>query len=172
ARPAGEKRLKEWTWEQNPFVGTRSFQGLKLMMLLLENWDIKDSNNEIIQTQGTNKLRYVISDLGATFGKTGGLPVLWTITRSRNNPEDYEKARFVEGVEGEFLKFRYEGKKKSIFDDITVAQARWLAGWLSRLSRSQIRDAFRAANYSSDEVATLTDAVLDRIEQLRTVRRR
>ncbi len=25
------------------------------MMLLLENWDIKDSNNEIIQVKGTNK---------------------------------------------------------------------------------------------------------------------
>lgn len=172
ARPESEKRLDEWKWEENPFVGTRQFQGLKIMMLLIENWDIKDSNNQIIQVKGTNKLRYVISDLGATFGKTGGLPILWTITRSRNNPEDYEKARFVEGVKGDFVKFRYSGKKKGIFDDITVAQARWFGSWLSRLSRAQIRDAFRAANYSAEEVGTLTDAVLDRIEQLRRVKRR
>jgi hypothetical protein len=172
ARPDGEKRLDEWKWEENPFVGTRQFQGLKIMMLLLENWDIKDSNNQIIQVKGTNKLRYVISDLGATFGKTGGLPVLWTITRSRNNPEDYEKARFVEDVKGDLVKFRYSGKMKGIFDDITVEQARWLGSWLSRLSRAQIRDAFRAANYSNEEVGILSDAVLDRIEQLRTVRRR
>jgi hypothetical protein len=172
ARPNVEKRLDEWKWEENPFAGTRQFQGLKIMMMLLENWDIKDSNNQIILVKGTNKLRYVISDLGATFGKTGGLPVLWTITRSRNNPEDYEKARFIEGVKGDFVKFRYNGKKKDIFEDITVAQARWLGSWLSRLSRAQIRDAFRAANYSNEEVGILSDAVLDRIEQLRTVRRR
>ncbi len=171
ARPAFEKRLDEWKWEENPFLGRREFQGLKVMMLLLENWDIKDSNNEIVHARPTSRLRYVVSDLGATFGKTGGLPVLWTITRSRNNPDDYEKAKFVEGVKGNIVKFRYSGKKKGIFDDITVADARWLGGWLSRLSRSQIRDAFRAANYNQEEVNTLTDAVLDRIEQLRSLRR-
>ncbi len=171
-RPASEKRFDEWKWEQNPFRGRREFQGLKIMMLFLENWDIKDSNNEIIQVKGTNRLRYVVSDLGATFGKTGGgLPLIWNITRSRNNPEDYEKAKFVEGVEGNFVKFRYSGKKKKIFDDITIAQARWLGGWLSRLGKGQIRDAFRAANYNAEEMETLTDAVVDRIEQLRTVRR-
>lgn len=172
ARPASEKRVGEWKWEQNPFVGKRPFQGLKIMMLFLENWDIKDSNNEIVQLKGTSKLRYVVSDLGATFGKTGGLPILWTITRSRNNPEDFEKAKFVEGVEGNRVKFRYKGKMGDIFEDITVADAQWLSGWLSRLSRSQIRDAFRAANYNSEETAILTQAVVNRIAQLRTVRRR
>jgi hypothetical protein len=172
ARPDGEKRLDEWKWEGNPFVGSRQFQGLKIMMLLLENWDIKDSNNEIIQVKVTDRQRYVISDLGATFGKTGGLPLLWTITRSRNNPEDYEKAKFVEGVEGDYVKFRYSGKKKGIFENITVAQVRWLEGFLSRLSSRQIRDAFRAANYSNEEVGILSNAVLDRIEQLRLVKRR
>ena len=171
ARPAGEKRLDEWQWEANPLVRTRPFQGLKVMMLLLENWDIKDSNNEIIQVKGTNKLRYVVSDLGATFGKTGGLPILWSITRSRNKPEDYEKAKFVGGVEGNRVEFRYSGKKKDIFENITVADARWLGGLLSRLSRAQIRDAFLAANYNREEVETLSEAVLDRIEQLRRVRR-
>jgi len=172
ARPASEKRVGEWKWEQNPFVGKPQFQGLKLMMLFLENWDIKDLNNEIVQVKGTSKLRYVVSDLGATFGKTGGLPILWTITRSRNNPEDFEKAKFVEGVEGNRVKFRYKGKMGDIFEDITVADARWLSGWLSRLSRSQIRDAFRAANYNSEETTILTQAVVNRIAQLRTVRRR
>lgn len=172
ARPDNEKRVGEWKWDANLFVGRRPFQGLKIMMLFLENWDIKDSNNEIIQMKGTNRLRYVVSDLGATFGKTGGLPVLWTITRSRNNPEDYEKAKFVEGVEGNRVKFRYSGKKKDIFENITVADARWMSGWLSRLSRRQISDAFRAANYNREEIGILTDAVLDRIEQLRRLRRR
>ena len=171
ARPAGEDRLDEWKWEANPFAGTRQFQGLKIMMLFLENWDIKDSNNEIIHRDGTNRLRYVVSDLGATFGKTGGLPVLWSITRSRNNPDDYEDAKFIDEVEGNIVKFKYSGKKKDIFENITVADARWLYGWLSRLNRSQIRYAFRAANYNREETDTLTDAVLHRIAQLRNPRR-
>ena len=91
ARPSAEKRLDEWKWKENPFVGSREFQGLKVMMLLLSNWDIKDTNNQIIAVKDTNKLRYIISDLGATFGKTGSLPFFWRITRSRNNPEDYEE---------------------------------------------------------------------------------
>lgn len=169
ARPRSEKRLDEWKWEKNPFVGTRELQGLKVMMLLLDNWDIKDSNNQIISVRGTNKLRYIISDLGATFGKTGSLPLFWRITRSRNNPEDYQKAKFVEGVKGNIVNFRYGGKKREIFDDITVAQARWIGSWLSRLSRNQITDSFRAANYSPEEVEILTEAVLDRIEQLQTL---
>lgn len=166
ARPGGEKRLDEWKWDENPFVGRREFQGLKVMMLLLANWDIKDSNNQIVHVNGTKKLRYIISDLGATFGKTGTLPFVWRITRSRNKPEDYEKARFVEGVKGNIVNFRYGGKKREIFDDITVDQARWLGDLLSRLNRAQIADAFRAAHYEPQEIEVLTDSVLDRIDQL------
>jgi hypothetical protein len=166
ARPSSEKRLTEWEWEDNPFIGKPEYQGLKVMMLLMENWDIKNSNNVIIQVKGTDRLRYVISDLGATFGKTGSLPVLWRITRSRNNPEDYEKAKFVEGVKGNVVNFRYGGKKREIFDDIKIADAKWIGSLLKRLSREQISDAFRAANYPPEEIGILSDAVLDRIEQL------
>ncbi|HEV7797849.1 MAG TPA: hypothetical protein VGO73_06825 [Pyrinomonadaceae bacterium] len=166
ARPSSEKRLDEWKWKDNPFVGSREFQGLKVMMLLLSNWDIKDSNNQIVSVRDTNKLRYIISDLGATFGKTGSLPFFWRITRSRNNPDDYYEASFVEGIEDNYVDFRYGGRQREIFDDITVAQARWIGSWLSRLSRRQIRDAFRAANYTPAEENILTDAVLDRIDQL------
>ncbi len=166
ARPKSEDRLVEWKWDENPFEGKPQLQGLKVMMLLLSNWDIKDSNNEIIHVRGTKKLRYVISDLGATFGKTGSLPVVWRFTRSRNKPEDYEKATFIEGLKGNNINFRYGGKKREIFDDITVTEGRWIGDLLSQLSRGQIADAFRAANYNREEVEILTDAVQDRIAQL------
>jgi hypothetical protein len=166
ARPSSEKRLDEWKWTENPFVGSDELQGLKVMMLLLSNWDIKDSNNQIIAVKGTDQLRYIISDLGATFGKTGSLPFIWRFTRSRNKPEDYQDASFVKEVDGNLVDFKYGGKKREIFDGITVAQARRMGDLLSRLSRSQIRDAFRAANYRRSEVDILTNAVLDRIGQL------
>ena len=70
-------------------------------MVLLNNWDIKNSNNVILLDRkgDRNILRYVISDLGATFGKTGHVPFFWRITRSRNNPDDFEKAKFIDGVD-------------------------------------------------------------------------
>ena len=168
ARPKSEKRLDEWKWDQNPFVGRPEFDGLKVMMVLLNNWDIKDSNNVILfdRDARTNVLRYVISDLGATFGKTGHLPLFWRITRSRNNPEDYENATFIEGVDRNVVNFRYGGRKRELFDDITVDRARWIGVWLARLSDNQIRDAFRAANYSPEEVDILSEAVGERINEL------
>jgi hypothetical protein len=40
-----------------------------------------------------------------------------------------------------------------------VPDARWLSNHLNRLSDSQIRDAFRAANYSPAEIDTYTRTI-------------
>jgi hypothetical protein len=163
ARPKDVKRAGDWLWADNPFVGKTEFQGLKIMMLLINNWDMKDDNNEILATKGVtaSERRFIISDLGATFGKTGGI-----ISRSRNKPEDYVKAEFVKGVKGNLVEFHYGGKNGKLFDDITVEHAKWLASWLSRLSDEQLKDAFRAANYSAAEVDLLAGAVRARINTL------
>jgi hypothetical protein len=166
ARPDSEKRLDEWKWKDNPFIGSRELQGLKVMMLLLSNWDIKDSNNKIIAEQGTDQPRYIISDLGATFGKTGHLPFFWRFNRSRNKPTDYAKASFIEDVNRNVVDFRYGGRNRGIFKDITVDQAKWIGDLLSRLSARQIQDAFRAANYTPSEQRLLTQSVLNRIDEL------
>jgi hypothetical protein len=170
ARPKNVKRLDEWEWEKNPFVDSRAFQGLKVMMVFLNNWDIKDSNNQILfvrDARNGNQLRYIISDLGATFGKTGGLPLFWRITRSRNKPEDYEKAKFIDGVKKDGrVDFHYGGKNRGLLDDISVIEAKWIGNLLSRLSNRQINDAFRAANYSREEIEILTEAVRERIDDL------
>jgi hypothetical protein len=163
ARPKDVKRDGDWPWQGNPFDGKPEFQGLKILMVLINNWDMKDDNNAILATKGvtTSERRYIISDLGATFGKTGGV-----ISRSRNKPSDYVKSEFVKGVKGNIVEFHYGGKNGKLFDNITVANAKWLAGWLRRLSDDQIRDAFRAANYTTEEVEMLAVAVRARINTL------
>jgi len=163
ARPKDVKRTEYWLWADNPFIGKPEFQGLKIMMVLINNWDMKDDNNAILATKGvtTSARRYIISDLGATFGKTGGV-----ISRSRNKPSDYVKAEFVKGVRGNIVDFHYGGKNGKLFDNITVKDAKWLAGWLRRLSDHQIKDAFRAANYTAEEVDMLAVAVRARINTL------
>ena len=165
ARPEGVKRTVEWEWSNNPFAGTKEFKGLIILMGLLNNWDLKTSNNKVIavkdETTGQTELQYVISDLGATFGKTGGF-----ISHNRNEPDDYIKSGFVKGVSGNTVKFAYGGKSGSLFNNITVEDARWIGGMLARLTDKQIADAFRAANYDAANVQLLTGAVRGKINQL------
>src|SRR6266542_1702234 len=164
ARPKGVKRISIWKWDDNPFKGTRELQGLKILMALINNWDMKDANNQILASNSdTNggELRYIISDLGGSFGKTGGI-----ISRSRNKPSDYVKADFVKTVNGSRVDINYGGKNKKLFDNLTVQDAKWIAGYLSRLSDEQIKDAFRAANYPPEDVEQLARAVRERIDEL------
>jgi hypothetical protein len=165
ARPKGVKRLDPWEWEKNPFVGTRELQGLKIMMALINNWDCKNSNNEILfihnEATDQDELRYIISDLGATFGKTGG-----PFSHTRNRPRDYVKTKFITGVKNNLVQFDYHGKNSSMFSNITVADAKWIGGLLARLSDQQIRDAFRAAGYSSADIELLASTVRTRINEL------
>ena len=168
ARPGDVKRLYEWKWDRNPFVGTREFQGLKVMMVLLNNWDIKDSNNQILYAHGNSgdELRYIISDLGATFGHSSSIPILWRIMRSRNNPTKYAKAGFLDDVKDNRVSFHYHGKRDSLFNDITIQDAEWMGSLLAKLSDRQLRDAFRAANYTPAQINLLTRAVRDRTSEL------
>jgi len=165
ARPKDVKRAGTWQWEANPFLNTPAFNGLKIMMLMINNWDMKDDNNETLasrdQTASDLKLRYIISDLGGSFGKTGGF-----LSRSRNEPSDYVKAVFIEKVNGNTIDFKYSGKNQKLFTNLTVADARWLSTLLKRLSDEQIKDAFRAANYSAEEVDLLATAFRARANAL------
>ena len=167
ARPKGVKRLDEWTWEKNPFAGKRQLQGLKVMMLLFNNWDVKDENNKILHVKGDGQgeLHYIVSDLGATFGKIGSGP-LQKLKRSRNNPKDYADSKFVDHVHKDHVFFHYGGKNQGIFEDISVNDVKWIAAQLSRLSEQQISDAFRAANYNQEEIGILSNAFRARINEL------
>ena len=165
ARPKNVKRAGLWMWENNPFQNSAEFRGLKILMVTINNWDMKDDNNEILavrgDTTGEGELRYIISDLGGSFGKTGGF-----FARSRNEPSDFKKADFIKKVNGDVIDFNYGGKNQKLFENITVADARWVAGLLKQLSDEQIKDAFRAANYSAEEVDMLAGALKERINAL------
>ncbi len=165
ARPASVKRAGNWMWENNPFKDSPEFRGLKILMVMINNWDMKDDNNEILATRGDTtgegELRYIISDLGGSFGKTGGF-----FARSRNEPSDYEKAVFIKKVNGDVIDFNYGGKNQKLFEGLTVADAQWVYNLAKRLSDEQIKDAFRAANYSAEEVEALAGAFKARINAL------
>jgi hypothetical protein len=172
ARPDNWKRVGEWQWKSNPFTGTTELQGLKILMALINNWDLKDSNNEMIQLRGDhgNELRYIISDLGATFGHASTTPILWRVTRSRNNPVNYAKSDFLEKVKDNRVVLHFGGKNRGIMNDIDVQDAQWMGSWLAQLSDRQLRDAFRAANYRPDEINLLVREVRERTNELLSLR--
>ena len=64
-----EKKVSTWSWRQDPFTGTRELNGLRVLMALINNWDLKDENNSVYR-EGS-EYHYMVSDLGASFGTDG-----------------------------------------------------------------------------------------------------
>ena len=166
ARPDDAERLDEWKWKENPFVGTKELQGLKMMMVFLNNWDVLDLQNKVVATDG--ELQYVVSDLGATFGRLGNnnLPIVYRFGRKTGSPEHYAKTTFVDDVVGNEVKLAYKGKNRDLFEGFTVEDAQWLAARFENLSDKQIADMFRAANYEPKEIQMYVNAVRAKINEL------
>jgi hypothetical protein len=139
------------------------------MMALINNWDIKDSNNKILlvpDKNGKNELQYIVHDLGGSFGKISHIPRFLQFKPDRNNPKAYSSSHLVDKIEKGEVRLHFSPKNKGLFKHISVEDARWLGGLLSLLSQQQIEDAFRSANYKPDQVGLLTAAVNNRAAEL------
>lgn len=163
ARPENIKRGERWSWTNNPYIGTKEFDGLKIMMAFVNNWDLKDENN-VILTDG-DKSYLVISDLGSSFGRLANRSKSRS-GRSVSKPEHFAAAGFIKGVNEGVIELDYRGMADNLMTGIKVESARWLADLLLQLSDQQISDAFRAANYKPEEIALYTTAVKERIAAL------
>ncbi|HKP70920.1 MAG TPA: hypothetical protein VJV05_16645 [Pyrinomonadaceae bacterium] len=163
ARPKGVKRGDRWMWADNPFLGTKEFDGLKIMMAMLNNWDVKDDNNIILIQDGRH--HYVVSDLGASFGKLANESQS-RAGRSVGDVSDYAESVFIKGSNGGTIDFAYTGMADQLMKGIKVEHGRWLADLLLQLSDRQIRDAFRAANYTDEKAAVYAAAFKARIDAL------
>ncbi len=163
-----------WAWHDNPFVGTRELNGLKIVMMWLSNWDAKDlrdvargSNTAIFEypmPSGFHEARYLIIDWGGAFGRWGTV-----VSRGRWDCHAFavESEAFVTGVSGEFLQFGYTGQRTSdIADGICLSDARWLLDKLNMLSEAQIADAVRASGGSDEEVTIFSRALRVRLDRL------
>ena len=176
-RPAGRKKIGTWAWLDNPFVGTKELSGLKIMMALMNNWDIKTLNNAIYDERGVEH-HYLASDVGATFGRTGNL-----FRRTKDNLQQYSRSKFIRETTPDHVDFYLSShlhfvnavlfphlielrKREKVVKHIPRADARWLGQLLSRLSAEQIGDCFRAAGHSPEEVEGYTKVVQERIRAL------
>ena len=163
ARPEGVKRGSRWSWDDNPFKQSNEFAGLRIMMAMLNNWDLKDENTVILEKDGN--LFYAVSDLGSSFGKLAKHSETRS-GRSVNKPADYAGSSFIKSVDGNVIHFNYTAARADLMRGINVEHGRWLADLLLQLSDKQIQDAFRAANYEPGEVATLAASFKTRIAEL------
>lgn len=178
-RDDGLKDMGSWDWSTNPFVGKRELQGLKVLMALLNNWDLKDVNNKIgsVSEKGQNPGTdiYYVSDLGATLGSTGSfftkLPFLGEAAAgTKGNADAFANQVFIDGVINGEVVFHYKGKNPSVLKGISTNDARAMGDLLGRLSEKQLGDAFRAGGFSDTDVQTYVRAIRSRIKQLQNLR--
>ena len=173
-----EKKLGFWSWSKGPFTGTQEWFGLRVLMAVMNNWDLKDINNSVYLTRGDPpEERYLVSDLGASFGPTGlnGM--------TKGNPTAYCESKLIKTVSSEYVDFNIPSApavgyyldfpematRLSLLwlgRHIPRTNARWMGHQLARLSPAQIRDAFRAGGYSSAEVEQLSKVLERRIADL------
>lgn len=168
------KVVADWSWYENEFVDTQAFKGLVVVNVLLNNWDWKTSNNKIYEVKdadGSVKRMYVVRDLGASLGKTDYPKALsWIPMRgfgqgSRNDLEDFEAQGFVKGIEGARVVFDYRGIHKELVETLTPRDVIWASELLSRLSDTQLNDAFRAAGYPPDHAARFVAKIRSKIAE-------
>ena len=122
----------------------------------------------------------MVTDLGASFGAAG---LEHHQETSKGNLESYRRSAFIRRLTPELVDF--ECPKRPAFvalvnpfqyvrrlelrrlgRNVSRADARWAGSLLARLSHNQIRDAFRAADYSDSEVDGFTQIFEERIREL------
>ncbi len=175
-RRPSDTKAGDWDWFENPFAGTKELNGLRVMMSLLNSWDLKKINNAIYVVGGERQ--YMVSDLGGTFGRTGD-----ALTRTKGAPKDYDESKFIAKVMPDAIDFvlhsrphflgvvdvanyRERTKMEQITKDVPRADVKWLARRLSQLTSAQIRDGFRAAGFTGTDLETFSRVMQRRIAEL------
>jgi hypothetical protein len=174
-----EKKIGTWAWRDDPFTGTREWNGLRTLMAVINNWDLKDENNAIYDIGGERI--FGVSDVGASFGCAGRC---WPPKhRAKGDPHTYEESPFIRKLTADAVSFgtpsapayvwalnpkEYVNRLRLewIGQNIKRADAKWMGTLLARLSPQQIHDAFRAAGYSTEEIDEFSNVLSGRIAAL------
>lgn len=178
--PGVEKMFEEhgWAWNDNPFLATAELSGLKMVVMLLSNWDTKDqrdvargSNTAIFEQRVgrwprlAREARYLLTDWGGSMGRWGST----VVTRGRWDVDGFEAQTpaFVTGVQDGCVCFGYAGQRTAdVAQGIRVEHARWFHGYAGRLTEPQLVEGLRASGATDEEAHRFARALLDRIAQI------
>jgi hypothetical protein len=179
-KPDDQKKIGIWRWKKNPFLGTKEFNGLRVMMAVMNNWDLKDVNNAVFVDRESRDEIFLTGDIGATFGTNG---LSWSKDRSKGDVNTFEKSKFIihkTDAEVDFAtpaaaspllaanvkQYHMRHDLEWIGKGIPIADARWIGSLLKQLSHPQLVDAFRAGHFSQEEIDTFVSVVEGRINEL------
>jgi hypothetical protein len=167
-----------WAWNDNPFVGTQELSGLKLVVMLLSNWDTKDrrdvargSNTAIFEhvlPDRRREARYLLTDWGGSLGRWGSNAA----TRGRWDAEGFAEQTpgFVTGVANGCVTFGYVGQRTAdVAEGIALEHVRWFTRYLEPLTEDYLSRALRVSGASPEDTPRFVAALRDRIDQLTAV---
>jgi hypothetical protein len=177
--PNGRFTREKWTWSHSPFTGTAQLNGLKILVMLVSNWDNKDardeyngSNTSVLSCgEGADRQRvFFVNDWGQTLGRWAsgrifGRNSMWNCT-------DFEAQTpsFVLGTQGRNVRFGFSGQHTNDFKQgITADDVRWLMQYLGRVTDAQLRAGLLASGATREEEECFARSLRARIEQLRKV---
>ncbi len=162
-----------WNWDNNPFVGTKELNGLKIMMMLVSNWDDKDFRDAVSRGANTAIYRdgeryiYFIDDWGASMGRWGKI-----LTRSKWNCTEYDRQskELIKGVENGAIDWGYAGQHTHLMTDgIRVSDVKWLMQYLGRVTDRQLYTGLISSGASEEDAGFCAEGLRTRIQELETV---
>jgi hypothetical protein len=179
--PEDQKKVGSWKWMDPRWQNRRDWNGLRTLMAVLNNWDVKDVNTavyEVREPSGQVRYIYAVSDLGHSFG-----PDHIDRERTKQDIDDYRDSKFIRKVDADTIDFTTPGppslffalnpfeytfrhRLTSIGRDIPRTDARWIGQLLSQLTTKQIQDAFRAAGFPAGEIEDYAKVVEQRVRIL------
>jgi hypothetical protein len=152
-----------WSWQRNPFVGTRAYNGLLALMMIINSTDLKNENNELYEREGPAReearLWYVVKDLGASLGETG------RFDPRRGYLEGFEREPFVVAVKDGLVRFAFRGRHQELLEHISVDDVKWTSERVLRISDEQWRDAFRAGGYDPATASRFVARIKQKAEE-------
>ena len=145
----------EWSWYDNPFVNTQPFRGLIVAQLVLNNWDMKTTNNRLYEATdaaAVPRRQYLVRDVGSSLGHSRQFRLFAMLgTRgsqgSKNDLDDFEQQGFIEKVEGDKVDFDYRGMNQPLVDTVSVADVIWACEQLAKIPDGHWQAAFKAGAY-------------------------
>jgi hypothetical protein len=150
-RDDGLESKGPWSWRDNPFLQTREYRGLLVLMTVLNSTDLKDVNNEIFEVQGRPREGasrwFVVKDLGATLGETGRLEP------RRGYIDGFEKEPFIADAKDGRVEFGFRGRHQDLFEKVSVDDVKWTSARLLKITDRQWVDAFRAGGFTDEAAA-------------------
>jgi hypothetical protein len=182
AQPAGrfraelpnQKVVGEWSWYENPFVGSPEYGGLIVANVILNSWDWKTSNNkiyELAEADGGVQRWFVVRDVGASLGRTTYPTVLkWFRLRgfgqgTRNDLPGFESQGFITRIDNGRVEFDYRGIYRDVLNTVSPDDVRWICRRLAALTDRQWQDAFRAAGYPPEQATRYITKIRSKIDQ-------